>query len=121
MSLLCIEGRGQRAATQRWICNRCITKMMYSTYKLSLFRKCKKPSHRTIVKRCCYITVDSTTLQTGACTNRCISKQMHYVTTLFTQRLHEKSGILKTTLLFSVWKKTTFLTIQYLLRTMHGI
>ncbi len=28
---------------------------------LSLFRKCKKPSHRTIVKRCCYFTVDSAT------------------------------------------------------------
>jgi hypothetical protein len=33
---------------------------------------------------CCYITVDSTTtaLQNGACTYRCISKQMHYKTLL---------------------------------------
>jgi hypothetical protein len=31
---------------------------------------------------CCYITVDSgtTALQNGACTYRCISKQMHYKT-----------------------------------------
>jgi hypothetical protein len=32
--------------------------------------------------RCCYITVDSATtaLQDGACTYKCISKQMHYNT-----------------------------------------
>jgi hypothetical protein len=32
--------------------------------------------------RCCYITVDSATtaLQNGACTYRCIPKQMHYKT-----------------------------------------
>ncbi len=39
--------------------------------------------------RCCYITVDSATtaLQNGACTYRCISKQMHYKTPF----LHMKS------------------------------
>ncbi len=40
--------------------------------------------------------VDSTTtaLPNGACTYRCISKQMHYITHFFTQRLQEMSGIL---------------------------
>ncbi len=66
--------------------------------------------------RCCYITVNSgtTALQNGACTFRCISKQMHYKT-LFSHRLNEKSGNLwkcTSTSLCSVWKKTT-LTILY--------
>ncbi len=41
---------------------------------------------------CCFITADSATtaLQNGACTYQCISKQ----NSLFTQRLHEKPGIL---------------------------
>jgi hypothetical protein len=36
----------------------------------------------TMLKGCCHITVDSATtaLQDGACTYRCISKQMHYRT-----------------------------------------
>ncbi len=61
--------------------------------------------------RCCYITVDSATtaLQNGACTYRCMSKQMHYETTFFTQRLHEKSGILwKLHHSVQSEKKTTF-------------
>ncbi len=42
--------------------------------------------------RCCYITVDSATtaLQNGACTYRCISKQMHYKT-LFSHKAYMKS------------------------------
>jgi hypothetical protein len=37
---------------------------------------------RGLPNRCCYITVDSATTahQNGACTYRCISKQMHYKT-----------------------------------------
>jgi hypothetical protein len=42
--------------------------------------------------RCCYITVDSATtaLQNGACTYRCISKQMHYKTP-FSHNVYMKS------------------------------
>ncbi len=52
-----------------------------------------KPDYMPLVyseKGCCYVTVDSptTAIQSGACTRRCISKQMHYKTTFFIQRLH---------------------------------
>ena len=63
-------------------------------------------------KRCCYITVDSATaaLQNGACTYRCISKQMHYKTPLshngYTWKVWK---FMKTTSVCPVWKKTNFL------------
>ncbi len=63
-------------ASQKW----CIVLISFPFFRKSiLFRKGKKHSHRTIVKRFCYITVNSATtaLQNGACTFRCISKQMH--------------------------------------------
>ncbi len=57
--------------------------------------------------RCCYITVDSATTapQNGACTYRCISKQMHYKTP-FSHNVYMKS--LET--LFCL-EKTNFLTV----------
>jgi hypothetical protein len=57
-------------------------------YKDSCFFNACTPS----LRRCCYITVDSSTtaLQNGACPYHCISKQMHYKTP-FSHNGHMKS------------------------------
>jgi hypothetical protein len=57
------------------------------------------------VQRCCYITVDSATtaLQNGACTHRCISKQMHYKTPL------SHNGYMKS---LEIYEK--YITLSYL-------
>ncbi len=65
----------------------------------------------SVVKWCCYITVDSSTsaLQNGACTYQCISKQMHYKNPFHTTATWKAWNFMKNTSLCSIWKKTNFL------------
>jgi hypothetical protein len=67
------------------------------------------------IEWCCYKTVDSgtTALQNGACTYRCISKQMHYKTPFLTTATWKVWKFMNTTSLCSVWKKSNFLAILY--------
>jgi hypothetical protein len=64
----------------------------------------------------------TTALQNGACTYRCISKQMHYKTPFSHKSYMKSQEFYKNFItLFCLEKKKKFLTILYLLRTIHGI
>jgi hypothetical protein len=65
--------------------------------------------------RCCYITVDSATtaLQNGACTYRCISKQMHYKTPLSHNDYMKILEIYENYITLSCPEKKNFFTMLY--------
>ncbi len=75
------------------------------------------------LKRCCYITVDfgTTALQNGACTYRCISKQMHYKTSFSHNGYMKSPEIYENYITLFCLEEKNFLTILYKLITMHGI
>ncbi len=64
---------------------------------------------------CCYITVDSATtaLQNGACTYRCISKQMRYKTPLSHNGDLKSLEIYENFITLSFLEKANFFTILY--------
>ncbi len=67
------------------------------------------------VVRCCYITVDfaTTTLQNGACTYRCISKQMHYKTPFLHKGYMKRMEFYENYITLFCLEKTNLLTILY--------
>jgi hypothetical protein len=68
-----------------------------------------------MIQRCCYITVDSTTtaLHNGACTYRCISKQMHYKTLLSPNGYMKSLEIYENYITLSCLEKNKLFTILY--------
>jgi hypothetical protein len=80
--------------------------------------------HAKWEERCCYRTVNSgtTVLQNGACTYRCIYKQMPYKTPISHNGNMKSLEIYENYItLFCLEKTKLPLTILYKLRTMHGI
>jgi hypothetical protein len=73
----------------------------------------------TIICKYGAATVDSgtTALQNGACTYRCISKQMHFKIPFAHNGYMKSLEIYENYITLFCWKKTNFLTILYL----HGI
>jgi hypothetical protein len=72
---------------------------------------------------CCYITVDyeTTALQNGACTCRCISKPIHYKFPSSHNAYMKSLGFYENYITLLCMKKINFLTILYQHRTMHGV
>jgi hypothetical protein len=76
---------------------------------------------RIYAKSFCDGAAATTALQNGACTYRCISKQMHYKTPFSHHGYMKSLEFYENYITLFCPEKKTFLTILYQLRTMNGI